>query len=560
MEILAIIPARGGSKGIKKKNLRLLNGKPLIYYQIQNALKSKYITDVVVTSDDDEILEYASNFPVYLRKRPDELAQDDVTLDPVVYDATIHMENLLGKKYDVVITLQPTSPLLKPTTLDRAIEKFFSEDLDTLIPVVDATHLYWKEERGHVVPDYKKRLNRQWLPKKYKETGAFLITRRGFIRENSRFGEKIGIFVLDEEEGVDIDTPFDWLIAETLMRRLKFLFVVNGNEKVGMGHVYRALTLADRLIGHTVQFITYESNEQAIKLVQDSGYQVIRTSKDRLLQKIAEIHPDIVINDILDTDLEYITKLKEFGVFVVNFEDLGEGADEAHLVFNALYEKTNPKPNHRFGHEYECLNEKYYLYSPIEFRDPPKTLFVSFGGVDQNNLTCRVLQVVPEIISETPIEKVIVVIGPGYSHKKALEAQLNELRGLENNIEIHQNVKNMPRLMKRADIAITSNGRTIYELAAMGIPTISIAQNDRETLHLFARYHRGIKYLGVACNVGPEDILNAIKDIADDPYLRKKMYLAQIEASKVIRQGVDKIINEILSEYWRWKNERDQAW
>ncbi|MFA4646581.1 glycosyltransferase [Pyrococcus kukulkanii] len=560
MDILAVIPARGGSKGIRRKNLRLLGGKPLIYYQIQNALQSKYITDVVITSDDEDILEYASNFPVYLRKRPPELALDNITLDPVIWDATIYMENMLNKQYDVVVTLQPTSPLLKPKTLDRAIEKFISENLDTLVPVIDATHLYWKEEGTKIVPDYKERLNRQWLPKKYKETGAFLITKREFITKDSRFGRNIGIFILDEIEGLDIDTPIDWLIAETFLRRLKILFVVNGNEKIGMGHIYRTLTLADRFIGHEVLFLTYESNEQAIKVIHDAGYQVIVTSKDNLIKRIAEIHPDIVINDILDTDFGYIKKLKELGVFVVNFEDLGEGADEAHLVFNALYEKTNPNPNHRFGYEYECLNEKFYLYSPIEFRDPPKTLFISFGGVDQNNLTCKVLQLVPEIFSETSIERVITVIGPGYSHKAELITLLNRLNTWKEHIEVHQNVKNMPRLMRRADIAITSNGRTIYELTAMGIPTISIAQNDRETLHLFARYHRGIKYLGIACTVNQEDILNTIKEIANDSYLRKRMYLAQIEASKVIRQGINRVINEILSEYWRWKNERDQAW
>ena len=537
-----------------------MDGKPLIYYQIQNALKSKYITDIVVTSDDEDIIEYSSNFPVYLRRRPPKLALDNVPLDPVIWDAIMYMKTVLNKVYDIVVTLQPTSPLLKVTTLDSAIEKFVSENLDTLISVVDATHLYWVKNNGQIIPDYAERLNRQSLPKRYRETGAFLITKRKFITENSRFGKKIGIFILDEEEGLDIDTALDWFIAETLIHKLKVLFVVNGNEKVGMGHIYRTLTLADRLIGHKVIFLTYESDEQAINLIEDMGYQVIIVSKHNLLKKIAEIKPDIVINDILDTPLGYIKKLKELGVFIANFEDLGEGADEAHLVFNALYEKTDPKPHHRFGYKYECLNEKFYLYTTIEFREPPETLFVSFGGIDQNNLTRRVLELVPKIVEETPIKKVITVIGPGYSHKKALATLLNKLKEWKNHIEVYQNVKNMPGLMKRADIAITSNGRTIYELSAMGIPTISIAQNDRETFHLFARYHKGIKYLGIACTVCNEEILNAIKMIANNSFLRKKMYLSQIEASQIIKQGVNKVINEISSEYWGWKNERNQTY
>ncbi|HIQ39175.1 MAG TPA: acylneuraminate cytidylyltransferase [Methanothermococcus okinawensis] len=557
MEILAVIPARGGSKGIPRKNIRLLNGKPLIYYQLKNALKSKYIDDIVVTSDDEDILDYASNYDVYLRKRPSELAKDDVTLDPVIYDAVNYMENMLMKKYDIVVTLQPTSPLLRPETLDKAIRYFIENDLDTLVPVVDATHLYWREVNGKIVPDFKERLNRQYLPKKYKETGAFLISKREFIRENSRFGKKVDIFILDEIEGVDIDTPLDWLIADTLLKRLTILFVVNGNEKIGMGHIYRTITLADRLMGHNILFLTWDSDEKALKLLKDHNYKVISTSKENLLDVISDIKPNVVINDILDTETEYIKKLKKLGCFVVNFEDLGEGADEAHLVFNALYEKTNPKPTHKFGYEYECLNEKFYLYPPIEFRENPETLFICFGGVDQNNLTCRVLSTVPDLIKETTIDKIIVVVGPGYRYKEELDRIIANLEG---NIKVYQNVRNMPKLMKEADIAITSNGRTIYELTAMGIPTISIAQNDRETLHLFARYHPGIRYLGIACTVSDRDIIEAIKEIANNQDLRKKMYLAQIKASKIIRQGIERVINEIMASYWRWRNEKDQNW
>ncbi|MBW9221318.1 hypothetical protein KKP91_03870 [Methanothermococcus sp. SCGC AD-155-M21] len=560
MEVLAIIPARGGSKGVLRKNIRLLNGKPLIYYQIKNALESKYINNIVVTSDDEDILDYASNFDVYLRERPPELAKDDITLDPVIYDAVNYIEHNLMKKYDIVITLQPTSPLMRPETLDKSIKYLIDKNLDTLIPAVDATHLYWKEENGKIVPDFKERLNRQYLSKKYIETGAFLITKREFVKENSRFGKRIDVFVINEIEGVDIDTPLDWLIAETLMKRLTILFIVNGNEKIGMGHVYRTITLADKFIGHNILFLTWNSDEKALKLIKNHNYKVIITSKGDLLDRVSNIKPDIVINDVLDTEVEHIKRLKELGSFVVNFEDLGEGADEAHLVFNALYEKTNPKPTHKFGYEYECLNEKFYLYPPIKFKEYPETLFLCFGGVDQNNLTCRVLNIVPDLIKETTIRNIIVVIGPGYKYRGEINKVIASLDKHNIKIELYQNVSNMPKLMRKTDIAITSNGRTIYELTSMRIPTISVAQNDRETLHLFARYHSGIKYLGIACTASDKDILDAIKEIANNHNLRKKMYLSQIKASKVIRRSIERVINETMAAYCRWKNENDQDW
>ncbi len=553
MNILAIIPARGGSKGIKRKNLRLLNKKPLIWYQIQNSIKSEFVSDVVVTSDDEDILNYASNFPVNLRKRPEQLASDQITLDPVINDAMIYMEFKTGKKYDAILTLQPTSPLLSFKTLDEAVERFINSDLETLIPVTDATHLYWKEDKCVVIPDYTERLNRQWLPKKYMETGAFLLTKRMFVDDNSRLGNNINIFVLDEIEGLDIDTDTDFLMAETVIRRLKIVFVVKGNKDVGMGHIYRSLTLADGFLGNEINFMTYESGSESIRLIKDRGYEVIETTKGFLLNKLEILCPDVIINDILDTDEEYIKKLKDLKYFVINFEDLGTGSNVAHLVFNALYEKTNPSSNHRFGHEYECLSDKFFLYPSIKFKNSPKILFITFGGVDQNNLTLKVLRTVPKLIEKTSLKKIVVVLGAGYSHNLNLdEFDLN----LNSKVEIYSKVKNMPKLMSKADIAITSNGRTVYELASMAIPTLSIAQNDRETLHLFSRYNRGIKYLGISCTVSEDDIMSSIYEIANNKDLRQKMYFKQCEASIVIRNGLTRIMDEITSGYWKWKHEQ----
>lgn len=548
MNILAIIPARGGSKGIIRKNLRLLNQKPLISYQIANAVNSQFITDVVVTSDSNEILDYSSNFPVHLRKRPADLADDKTTLDPVVNDATLYMEQEKDTEYDVVVTLQPTSPLLSLKTLDGAIENFIQEDIETMLPVVDATHLQWKEENNYVLPDYEERVNRQWLPRKYKETGAFLITHREYVQEDSRFADNVNIFLLDELEGLDVDTDIDFLIAETLIKRLKIALVVNGNRDVGMGHIHRALTIADGFIGHDIKFITYSSEPVSVELIRDGGYRVIEIEKDLLTDVV---DADIVINDILDTSKDYVNRLKDAGCFVVNFEDLDEGSSYAHLVFNALYEKTNPQSNHRFGYEYECLKEQFFLYQPVKFRDSPRVLFVTFGGVDQNNLTSRILNIAPRLLEESSLEKIIVVLGGEYSHELEIPPDLDSI------VEVHREVENMPELMSQADIAVTSNGRTIYELASMAIPTISIAQNDRETLHLFARYHKGINYLGISCTVQDDDLASSIIQLASNTDLRCKMYEELSEASVVIRKGLTRIINEITSEYWKWKYDQE---
>ena len=125
--ILAVIPARAGSKGVPNKNIRLVNTRPLIWYAIKNALDSKFITDIIVTTDSPEIEIIASQMGVECRRRDPELCRDDVALDAVIYDASRKMG------YDYIVTMQPTSPTLKSCTLDNAIEYCIKNNLETLI-------------------------------------------------------------------------------------------------------------------------------------------------------------------------------------------------------------------------------------------------------------------------------------------------------------------------------------------------------------------------------------------------------------------------------------------
>ena len=160
VNILAIIPARAGSKAIPNKNIRSVNGHPMIYYAINNAIQSKYISDIVVSTDSEEVKIIANQMSVRCHWRKPELCGDAVALDSVVYDAVINED----KKYDFVITMQPTSPTLKVETLDHAIEYAMDNDLDTLISAINAPHLSWRDENGKKMPNYEKRLNRQYLP------------------------------------------------------------------------------------------------------------------------------------------------------------------------------------------------------------------------------------------------------------------------------------------------------------------------------------------------------------------------------------------------------------
>lgn len=142
-KILVVIPARGRSKVIPRKNIRLLHNRPLISYAIAIAKSSQYVDDVVLTTDDSEIALIAEKFGASVVRRSHNLSDDEVPLEPVIYNAMIQKEKLTFDEYDIIITLQPTYPLIKTSTLDKAIEKFEDFSVDSVISVVDDRNLNW---------------------------------------------------------------------------------------------------------------------------------------------------------------------------------------------------------------------------------------------------------------------------------------------------------------------------------------------------------------------------------------------------------------------------------
>ena len=247
-KVLVIIPARGGSKGIPRKNLRNLAGKPLITYAVNNALSSSFSPDVYVSSEDAEIISIAHKLGAKTILRDERDSLDSTTLDPVIFNSLKNIEGMEEKEYDIVVTLQPTSPLLKTKTIDSAIHQLINNSsADTLISAVDDTHLTWSKINNKYKPNYKARLNRQELPNVFKETGGFLITRAECITSNSRIGPNVELVSVSEKESIDIDTFADWGLCEYYLRRKKLIFVVSGYREIGLGHVYNTLLLANDL-------------------------------------------------------------------------------------------------------------------------------------------------------------------------------------------------------------------------------------------------------------------------------------------------------------------------
>ena len=185
MKILAIIPARAGSRGIPNKNIRIIGEHPLIYYSIKNAINSSLITDVIVSTDSPEVRIIAQQMGVSVHWREKFLCGDAVTLDAVIADAVPK-----DTQWHYIITMQPTSPTLRVKTLDMAIQYAIDNDLDTVISAINVPHLSWGERNGKKVPNYTERLNRQYLPPCYMETGAFIVSRASVITSKPESAQK----------------------------------------------------------------------------------------------------------------------------------------------------------------------------------------------------------------------------------------------------------------------------------------------------------------------------------------------------------------------------------
>lgn len=538
--ILVVIPARGGSKGIPRKNLRPLYGKPLIYYPIATALKSKFNPTVIVTTEDDEIARIAEKFGAIIHKRSSELADDKSTLDPVVFDAFEFAQNSTNKRFDIIVTLQPTSPLLNFKSLDEGVEKMLTQlDIDTVISVKNDTHLSWGVKNGKYFPNYEARVNRQYLKPVYTETGGFLITRNHIISAENRIGKNVDLIILKNGQEIDIDTFNDWNLCEYILKKRKILIVVAGNPIIGLGHVYNMLIIANDILDHDVEFLVPYGNELAFEVITSKNYKVNIQKSDSLIEDISNINPSIVINDILDTSEEYMISLKNMGVHTINFEDLGLGSKLADLVVNAIYPESQKYPNHFFGERYFILRDEFIFNHAVkEIKPTVKNVLITFGGVDPSNLTLLTLQSIYDFCLAQGIN-IDIVTGPGYKNFDSISKF--------DKVKINRNVKNISDFIFKADMIFTSAGRTIYEVASIGTPAIVVCQNERELTHFFASPKFGFVNLGLGKMLSTKEILEEfIRNIGNVDFRKSNHILMTKQNLKLGRKRVLQLIKESI--------------
>lgn len=231
MKILGLIPARGGSKGVPRKNIKLLGNKPLLQYTTDVALQCSKITKVVLSSDDDEIMKVGEKLGIEVPfKRPANLATDKSPTLPVILH-TLDFYEQQGVFFDAVCLLQVTSPFRTVSFVNDAIKTFVKQGTDSLVSVLEVPHEYnphWTFEVNdndtlQIATGEKEIISRrQELPTAYHRDGSIYITKVSVLKEqNSLYGNSISYIKSDKEKYVNIDTLADWEQAEKMIKAKK---------------------------------------------------------------------------------------------------------------------------------------------------------------------------------------------------------------------------------------------------------------------------------------------------------------------------------------------------
>lgn len=540
----AVIPARGGSVGIPRKNLRRLGGKPLIGYAIDTALSVLPQERVIVITDDQEIASVSEHTGASVILETMRTPGDE-TLDAKILRNLPALRAAGALDDDLILTIQPTSPLLSADTLRRAIESFDDPATRSVLTVVPDQHLRWRPDiDGVVKPAYVERVNRQSLPMEYRETGGVIAARLKDIEsQRTRIIAPTVVLPVSADEALDIDSYADLYAAAHLLSRLRGAIRVDASRTLGMGHVYRMLALVSELSRH--ELTIYLSADAALgqQFFSNHPHRVSLVADEAdFLAQLEASRPDLVVLDRLDTEVAEITGIRRAapGAKIVSFEDRGPGATQVDLLVTEFIEAAHvPDERKLVGIDFSLLSPGFETEPPGPARSGEVAeILVLFGGTDPSGLAVRALNSLARIgfsgsvtvargLGATPLDSDQVDANPPYR------------------LTVLENVPHMPTLMSRADLAFTSAGRTVVELLARGTPAICLAQNEKELTHNHATDENGIVHLGLGTEVTDDELDAAASSMLDDHALRRTY--AERAAQAGLRRSNSRTIATMLS-------------
>ncbi len=435
---------------------------------------------------------------------------------PIIHSKLDRYLHSATKQSEFILLLSPYAPLLSIGLLKQAIKALNESQKDILKPVkvvqrqlFDANEISVIESAVGVSQENHR-----------VESKAFTIMRSHVIFNRSENNLKLLTWEV-EHDLMEIDSFQDWWVCEKLLNRKRIIFRVIGNEKVGMGHIYRSLSLAHEITDHEILFVSDTENTIAVNKLVSYDYWLEIYKPDKIIEKIIKLKPDMVINDILSTTKQDVLSLQRHGIKVVNFEDLGEGASLADLTINELYDEPQINgQNILWGHNYFFVRDEFYDAKPHRFNKNVNSVLLTFGGVDQHNLSLKVYNEIKDFCQKRKIH-IKIVAGPSFLEYETLASNLKGKQG----VTLTQATGVISSIMETTQLSIVSNGRTIYELVHMNIPSIVISQHEREETHSFACEENGFIPLGIYEHGNTEkEVLIALEKIVDDETYRHKLF------------------------------------
>ena len=500
---LIVIPAIKKNAAIPDQLIKKLNGITLIQRAIDTALElANSVDQVLIITDSDEIGLIAQRNGIAFKKdKALFLNSENIVTEVINRTKDFPQEN--------VLLYRANTPLIESSDLQSAYLKFLELNDSMLVSVKKEDRRIFSVNNGFLV--------KTKIDNFCEEIGAFYIFNKSVVTKGNF--KQVPFFV-SSRKSIEIRNYQNWWICEKMLQRKRIVFHVFGSHKIGMGHIFHSLSLAHEITDHEVILVCNEKYELAVKKIASIDYKVI-ASKDEE-RTILDLNPDMVINDVLNTEKDFILKLKENGAIVVNFEDLGSGSSHADVVFNELHETPQKEGAHYFwGHRYLTLRDEFDNAKPNSFVNRVEEVLIMFGGTDQNNLTLKTLKV---ILDTCQMKKIMIsiVCGAGYVYLDKLTDFISKC-GYDK-IELHQAIFHLSEIMERSQIAISSNGRSVYELAEMNIPSVIISHHKRELTHDFAKQETGFVNIGVFNENTSVDIRDAFTKLIDNKNYRLQLY------------------------------------
>jgi spore coat polysaccharide biosynthesis predicted glycosyltransferase SpsG/CMP-N-acetylneuraminic acid synthetase len=529
LRVVAVVPARGGTDRIPYLNIKRLGDRPLLAHTLDAARAASSVDRVIVSTDDDAVAEVAKGCGAEAPfVRPRELAEEVNSLMRVVQHALREIERQ-GDRPDVVVLLQATTPFRDARAIDAAVARLVEGGFDSVVSVTEDRTLAWKDEHGLLVPLFAEAGPREKQPPIFKENGAVVALRRAAVDAKARFGSRVGYLVLDKRSGFTVYDLEDFWMAERLLRQPRILFRADGGRRIGMGHVYRSLAIADALVQASqaeAAFLMSGEHAEGIAAVSRAGYPVRVASDTRLetqLQHIRDFAPAILINDLQTLDDAYLRALSHLGCTTVNLVDTLDDLEVTEHYKQVIVSVMNAEretPEGFYGGPEFAILRSHFQGRPKELRQQPRLLLLSFGGSDPQGLTLLALRATRDLPASV---EVVAVTGPAFADQKRLEALVAGLPRAPRLVHAAPG-GHIADLMQEADVVVCSGGMSVYEIAALGTPGIVLGQNAREDERMRGFATKGtLQYLGLGTEVSEAALRQAILGLLEDAPRRRAM-------------------------------------